>query len=69
MKFGKKVFVELKGEALEAYNSLNKTVGEQKARGAQNSEEIALWEGIRHAFDLICENPFYGRICIGRRQN
>ena len=61
MKFGKKVYVELKGEALEAYNSLNKIVGEQKAKGAQNSEEIALWNGIQRAFDLICENPFYGR--------
>ena len=61
MRFGKKVSVELKGDALEAYNSLNRVVGEQKARDIKNSEEIALWNGIQRAFDLIVDNPFYGR--------
>jgi len=61
MRFEKKVGVELKGDALEAYNSLNRIIGEQKARGVKNSEEIALWNGIQRAFDLITDNPFYGR--------
>ena len=61
MKFGKKVSVELKGDALEAYNGLNKVVGEQKTKGLGNSEEIALWNGIQRSFDLISGNPFYGR--------
>lgn len=61
MKFGKKVSIELKDNALEAYNKLNKIIGEQKAKGIENSEEIMLWNGIQRAFDLIENNPFYGR--------
>ncbi len=61
MKFGKKVGVEIKGDALEAYDHLNKIVGEQKSRGLKNSEEIALWNAIQRAFDLVVDNPFYGR--------
>jgi hypothetical protein len=61
MKFGKKVSIELKGDAEEAYKLLNKSVGEQKAKGINNSEEISLLNGISRAFDLIENNPFYGR--------
>lgn len=61
MRFGKKVSIDLKGNALDAYNKLNKIVGEQKAKGVENSEEIMLWNGIQRSFDLIENNPFYGR--------
>jgi len=61
VKFGKKVSIELKGDAEEAYNRLNKVVGLQKERGVKNSEEIALLNGIQRAFDLMEDNPFYGR--------
>ena len=57
----KPVSVELVGDAEEAYNKLNKIVGEQKASGKEKSEEIKLWNGIQRAFDRIQENPFYGR--------
>jgi len=61
MKFGNKVSIELKGKALEAYNDLNNIIGEQKAKGIEKSEEITLWNGIQRTFDLIENNPFYGR--------
>tara|TARA_Y100000310_G_C20186742_1_gene580638 strand:- start:79 stop:456 length:378 start_codon:yes stop_codon:yes gene_type:complete len=61
MKFGKKVSIELKDNALEAYNELNERIGEQREKGIETSEEITLWNGIQKAFDLIETNPFYGR--------
>lgn len=61
MRFGKKVSVELKDGAEEAYNKLNNIVGKQKASGITNSDEIKLLNGIQRAFDLIENNPFYGR--------
>lgn len=61
MKFGKKVSIELIGDAKEAYKELNRIVGEQKSDGKLTSEEIKLWKGIQRSFDLIEENPFYGR--------
>jgi hypothetical protein len=61
MKFGKKVSVELKGDAEEAFNALNKVVGHQKETGVITSEEITLLNGIQRAFDLMEDNPFYGR--------
>lgn len=61
MKFGKKLSIELKDNALDAYNQLNKIIGEQKAKGIDNSEETMLWNGVQRAFDLIENNPFYGR--------
>ena len=60
MKFGKKVGVELIGDAKESYEKLNKIVGEQKASGKMSSDEITLWNGIQRIFDLIVYNPFYG---------
>ena len=60
MKFGKKVSVELIGDAKESYERLNKIVGEQKASGKTSSDEITLWSGIQRVFDLLVDNPFYG---------
>lgn len=60
MKIDKKVSIELKGDAEEAYEKLNRIVGQQKAEGKENSDEIKLWNGIQRMFDLIQENPFYG---------
>ncbi len=54
------VSIKLVGEAEEAYNKLNKIVGEQKAAGKENSDEIKIWNGIQRTFDRIQENPFYG---------
>jgi len=61
MKFGKKVGVELKGDAITAFEELNRIVGYQKARGVKKSEEIMLLNAIDRIFDLIEQNPFYGR--------
>jgi len=60
MKFSKKVSIEIIGDAKEAYEKLNKIIGEQKASGKTNSDEITLWKGIQRMFDLIVNNPFYG---------
>src|SRR3989344_3167080 len=57
----KPVSIELVGDAKEAYERLNKMIGEQKLKGKTTSEEIKLWKGIQRSFDLIQENPFYGR--------
>jgi len=54
------VSVELVGDAEDAYEKLNKIVGQQRAEGKTNSDEIKLWNGIQRAFDRITENPFYG---------
>ena len=56
----KKVSIKLVGDAKEAYEKLNKIVGEQKSKGKINSEELILWNGIQRVFDLIQFNPFYG---------
>ena len=60
MKFGKKVSVELIGDAKESYEKLNKIIGYQKALGKTSSDEITLWNGIHRTFDLLVDNPFYG---------
>lgn len=60
MKIKKKVSIELVNGAKEAYNKLNKIIGEQKINHVQGSIEISLWTGIQRAFDLIEQNPFYG---------
>ena len=57
----KPVSIELIGDAKEAYERLNRMIGEQKNKGKTTSEEIKLWKGIQRSFDLIQENPFYGR--------
>ncbi|MCK4522376.1 MAG: hypothetical protein KAU20_07425 [Nanoarchaeota archaeon] len=60
MNVDKRISIELKGAAEKAYEKLNQIVGEQKAKGIKNSEEIALWIGIQRVFDLLESNPFYG---------
>ena len=57
----KPVSIELIGDAKEAYERLNRMIGEQKNKGKTTSEEIKLWKGIQRSFDLIQDNPFYGR--------
>ena len=57
----KPVSIELVGDAKEAYERLNRMIGEQKNKGKTTSEEIKLWKGIQRSFDLIHDNPFYGR--------
>ena len=57
----KPVSIELIGDAKEAYERLNRIIGEQKNKGKTTSEEIKLWKGIQRSFDLIQDNPFYGR--------
>jgi len=61
MRFSKKVSVELKGDSLEAYNCLRMVIEEQRAKGVSRSDEITLWNGIQRTFDLISQDPFYGR--------
>ncbi|MBN2454373.1 hypothetical protein JXB11_02400 [Candidatus Woesearchaeota archaeon] len=61
MRFGKKVSVELKGDAIDAYSRLNTLVGKQRLGGIRSSDEISLWNSVQRAFDLISDNPFYGR--------
>lgn len=60
MKLDKTISIEIVDEAKEAYERLNKIVGQQKASGRTTSDEIKLWNGIQRAFGLIRQNPFYG---------
>ena len=48
------------GQAKEAFEGLNKIVGEQTAKGVQNSDEIQLLNSIKQKKELIKQNPFYG---------
>jgi len=56
----RRVSIEIIGDAEKAYDKLNKIVGQQRAEGKTNSDEIKLWNGIQRSFDRITENPFYG---------
>ncbi len=47
-------------QAKEAFAGLNKIVGEQIAKGVQNSDEIQLLNSIKQKIGLIKQNPFYG---------
>lgn len=56
----RKVAVYLIDGALEEFANLNKAVGEQKARGATDSEEMQLLNSIRKKKELLEQNPEYG---------
>ena len=52
--------VILVDEADEEFKRLNKIVGEQAAKGIENSDEIQLLRSILQKKDFIKQNPFYG---------
>jgi hypothetical protein len=58
VKIDKKTSIELRGDAEEAYEKLNKIICQQKSEGKENSDEIKLWNGIQRAFDLMKEIHF-----------
>jgi len=59
-KIKKKITVKLVGDAEEAFNDLNKLVGEQRSQGVTSSKDITLLNAINRLFDIITSNPFYG---------
>jgi len=56
----KPVRVQIIGNAAEEFESLNKTVSEERAKGVQNSEHQQLLRSIRQKIELIKANPQYG---------
>src|SRR3989344_8836669 len=60
VKIKKKITVKLVGDAEEAFNDLNKLVGEQRSQGVTSSKDITLLNAINRLFDIITSNPFYG---------
>lgn len=56
----KPIRVILINDAKNAFEALNKTVGEQINKGKENSEEIQLLKSIKQKIELIKKNPFYG---------
>lgn len=56
----KTVRVKVIGEAEEELAEINRLVGEEKARGVENSENQQLLRSIQRSADLLKENPFYG---------
>ena len=56
----KPVRVQFIGDAAEEFESLNKTVGEEEARGIANSGRQQLLRSIRQKTELIKLNPQYG---------
>ena len=60
MSDGRPVKVILKGQAKEAFEELNRVVGEQQLHGETNSQEMQLLKSIRQKIELIKANPTYG---------
>ncbi|MCX6818414.1 MAG: hypothetical protein NT129_00240 [Candidatus Aenigmarchaeota archaeon] len=56
----KPVRVQLVGNAAEEFEYLNKTVGEEHAKGIINSEHQQLLKSIKQKIELIKANPQYG---------
>ena len=56
----KTIQVELKGEALEEFERLEKTVSEEQKSGIKNSENQQLLKSIKQKVELIKINPQYG---------
>ncbi len=56
----KPVRAVMHGQAKEAFEELNKVVGEQLRQGMQNSNEIQMLNSIKQKTELIKQNPFYG---------
>jgi hypothetical protein len=60
MKGNRPVSVILKGQAKTSFEELNRIVGEQKAKGATNSEEMQILKSIKQKSELLKANPTYG---------
>ena len=56
----KPVRVQFVGNAAEEFEKLNKTVGEEHAKGISNSEHQQLLKSIKQKIELIKANPQYG---------
>ena len=56
----KPVKVQMIGNAAEEFESLNKEVGEEQAKGIANSERQQLMKSIKQKIELIKANPQYG---------
>ena len=59
-KIKKKITVKLIGDAEQAFQGLNRIVGEQHNKGITSSKEITLLDAINRIFDILASNPFYG---------
>ncbi|MFH1408814.1 MAG: hypothetical protein ABIH34_02820 [Nanoarchaeota archaeon] len=57
---GKQVIVKITGDAKEAFSLLNKTVGEEKAKGIIRSDHQTLLLSIKQKIEFLRENPQYG---------
>lgn len=57
---GKPVNVMVIGDAKEAYEDLNKQVGEEKLKGITSSSNQTLFNSIQQKIDFLKENPEYG---------
>jgi len=57
---GKPVDVRVTGDAMVAYEELNKKVGEEKAKGITSSSDQTLFNSIQQKINFIKENPEYG---------
>ncbi len=58
----KPVRVILRGDAKEAYEKLNKIVGEQIKENKENTKEIQLFNSINQKKEFVRLNPFYGSV-------
>lgn len=56
----KKITIKLIGDAEQAFNDLNRIVGEQRSSGIASSKDITLLNAINRLFGVIANNPFYG---------
>ncbi|MEK6946915.1 MAG: hypothetical protein AABX32_04880 [Nanoarchaeota archaeon] len=59
-KINKKITVKLIGDAEQAFQDLNRIVGEQHNKEITSSKEITLLDAINRIFDILASNPFYG---------
>ncbi len=58
---GKPVKVIITGNAIDAFNDLNKVVGKEIAKGITGSEHQTLFNSIKQKIDFLKQNPEYGR--------
>ncbi len=56
----KPVDVKVTGDAMVAYEELNKIVGEEKTKGITSSPNQTLFNSIQQKINFIKENPEYG---------
>lgn len=68
MKYpGKTISVRIVGEADEAYQELNRIVGEEVQKGIKSSENQTLLRGLQRNIELLQQNVHYG-IHIPKKQ-